>query len=245
MNDECLKYVNHPSGIKFCSIPFLWHYNDFAQPFPVEKVKKLNYSDFINTIAKNNINNDMFKNNLRGISDSNTDFYVVAQYRKEAFWYSEESDVNELYLSYHTWMYTNHVKSFDIDPTIKRINYNFITGVFSGQNKITTSQNITKKFGGIEIDGEKLTPRRANIHNYQGIVRFSGTGVCNFNVNDDNNVFMSVMRFPSMILGNKNHCKIMTPDNKFNCVMLHVFRNVPDNNPLEESYQKLISDFIY
>lgn len=244
--ENSIKYVQHPLGFNFCSIPFLWHYDDFAQPFPVEKIKKVKYSEFMNLLKKNNTDNSMFKNNLGGVTDDNTDFYILAQYRKEDFYYSENVDKRELYLSYHTWLYTNHLGSYDIDPSINRINYSFLTGVFSGNQKLLESENKKKNFGGIEIDGDKLSSRRANIHNYKGVVRFSGTGVCNFKTNSDtNDVFVSLMRFPSVALNKNNKAKIITPDGKFNCAVLHIFRNVCDNNPKDESYQKLINDFFY
>ena len=37
-----LQLVKHYLGIKFCPIPFLWHYDDFAQPYPIYGIKKIN-----------------------------------------------------------------------------------------------------------------------------------------------------------------------------------------------------------
>ena len=228
-----LPIIEHYLGMKFVPIPFLWHYDDFAQPFPIYGIRKITY--------------DEMKKYTENITIPKTaDFYVLAQYRKEKEVYTQTTSPNELYLSYHSWLYHNLTGKTQIENNAINLRFGFYTGIVPIGGKIDEFKfypNKSKKpntFGGISTKGQ-LRSRRGTIHQIYDHVRFSGKNVCNFNQFTDNAVFLSIMISPYVfdIFGKYN----IETSNNSNCVVLHIFRNVPDNNPNDIEYQKLITEY--
>ena len=249
----CLKNVKHYMGIDFPPIPFLWNYNDFAQPYPLYGILKIGVTKFVEILNKFQSNNKL-NENIKGLNDLNTDFYINIQYKKELCWYNEDmtnNSLNDIYLSYHTWMHINHNKQYNIQNYNKySYIYEFMTGLYSLEGKIETNKVFpfkVKKNGdkipaGINID-DILDKRCGTIHRHHGIIRFSGKDVCNFNGDETNLVFVSVMNMPINILKQNKQQKIIpiiTPSNKRSCVVIHIFRNIYDNNPESVDFQNIL-----
>lgn len=239
-----LSTIEHYLGINFPPIPFLWHYEDFAQPFPVYGCKKISIYK-LKQLVKNNL--------LADLNDKNCDVYILAQYKKEKIMYSETADSSELYLSYHTWLYNNLTKQTKINNDKLNLKFRFLTGIYSIQGNLQQSGNYPFKKsknpnkkpspGGISVNNSNLEMRQATIHQHDGIIKFSGINVCNFNQTSDNSVFLSILKYPNLYFKNEKH-KIETIKKKSNCVVLHIFRNVYDNNPNDPEYQELINKYM-
>jgi hypothetical protein len=242
-NGFILSYVDHYVGIKFCPIPFLWNYDDFAQPYPIYGIKKITMIK-LKMLLTNNCNNSYLFKNLAILNDFNTDIYVLAQYKNELAYYNTTTNINELYIAYHTWMYTNYNKNFSITKNDKdTMKYRFMTGLFNLMENKIKSIDYNKKILGMPVDNAKLELRQCVIHEHQNLIRFSGAHVCNFIADTDNMAFISIMKYP--ILSDDGVKQIiMTPQKKTNCVVLHLFRNVADNNPNNNNYQQLIKQFM-
>ncbi len=223
--------IKHYLDITFPPIPYLWHYDDFAQPFPVYGIVKVSIYKLKKLV--NNIPSDL--------TDKNCDTYILAQYKKEKVLYSKLSNPYELYISYHTWLYYNLTKSCIINNNEINFKFRFLTGICEISGKLETYENYPfknnskKSPGGISING-KLEMRQAIIHKHENNIKFSGINVCNFNQLSDNAVFLSILKYPNAQTNNSK--------NKSNCVVLHIFRNVYDNNPENEEFQELISKFM-
>ncbi|QKF94291.1 hypothetical protein QKU48_gp0833 [Fadolivirus algeromassiliense] len=239
-NDKVLlKPIKHYLGIEFPPIPYLWHYDDFLQPFPVYGIKKISINKFKD-----------FKINLEEINDLNDlncDVYILAQYKREKVLYNESSDSNEVYLAYHTWLFNNLTKTTEIAD--KKVNFKFrlltgiypISGNFEHYKHYPFKNEKKKSAGGIGINN-KLELRQATVHQHENHIKFSGINVCNFNITSENAVFVSVMKFPHIFINDKKQF-IKTNKGKSNCIVLHVFRNVHDSDPNNEEYQKLVNEF--
>ncbi len=226
--------LQHPLGIKFRTIPFLWNYKDFANPFPTLIISKLKKNDFTDRLGTLNL---YLERELDTLHDLNTDFYVHVQYKQDEIIY--DGNHNDIYISYHGWCQYNNKNSLDLNDINKKGNMYFfetgiypISGTFEHSNGFpdhgTFKQN---KPGGIPIN-EPIKCRVANIHKINDIIRFSSVNVCNFYAIQDNIVFVSVGRN----FRNKNKENIIK-----NVVVLHIFRNVSDNCPQNESFNKLIT----
>lgn len=242
-NDKVtLTTIKHYLGAEFPPIPYLWHYDDFLQPFPVYGVKKIS----INKLKTF----DIKINNINEFTDNNCDVYIIAQYKKEKFMYNDitKTNPNEVYISYHTWLFNNLTKLNEI--TNKKINFKFrfLTGIYpiSGDYELYKhypfKNDKKKSSGGIGIYSDKLEVRQATIHQHENHIKFSGINVCNFNIMSDNAVFLSIMKFPHIFV-NDNKLFIKTRQGKSNCVVLHIFRNVYDNNPMNNQYQEIIEKY--
>jgi hypothetical protein len=255
-SNECsdrtqLKWVNHYLGFNFPPIPFLWHYNDFAQPYPVHSIQKVD-SKIFNTLVKKNGYNHNLNRLISKLKDKTTDFYILAQYKKENYWYNECSDPNEIYLSYHTWMHINHTKNFCINNIDKySAKYKYFTGLYSlNKSKISESKDYPKKKykttfyvdGGISVNRPTLCTRQSHIHSHNNHIKFSSANVCNFMAHDDDIVFVSIIENP-LILNKNKIIKLSTDHKKFNCVTLHIFRNKGDNLKDDNEYNKLIGEY--
>lgn len=239
-----LHLINHHLGIQFPPIPFLWHFNDFAQPFPIYGIKKINMEKLKTLVWIDDYPS------LKNLNDSNTDIYILAQYKKEKVMYSELSMDDEVYISYHTWLYYNFTHAFAIPDFNIKMKFRFWTGLYKITGEINTypyypfKNNIkTKKHGGICVDQINLDSRQATIHRSDNVVKFSSHNVCNFNQTSDNSVFLSVIQSPHIYFPNHKE-NIKTKEKKTNCIVLHIFRNVADNNPYDRDYQSLINFFM-
>lgn len=250
-----IQYIDHYLGISFPSIPYIWHYDDFAMPFPVYKMQKVTLFDLKNVIREN-INNCLV-DELRGLSDYNTDVYIVAQYKNERFMYSDTTNSNELYLSYHTLLYNSYTKKNRIDDTNINLQFRYLTGIYTIEGHLSPyiykchKEKCQKIHNGIEINNG-ISLKQATIHKHNDIVKFSGINACNFNISynddnsdtiDDNVVFLSVMKKP-FICQDTVRKYVRLINNKQNCIVLHIFRNVYDNNPNNEEYQDLINKYM-
>ena len=247
LNDNIkLSYINHYLNIKFPPIPFLWHYDDFALPFPIYGIKKISIYKLKNLL---NNQNKIFNKLISGTNDKNCDIYILAQYKKEKVIYNETSNQNELYISYHSWLYNNLTKSEIIKNEKINLKFRFLTGIFSIDGNIKQYENYPykndkkKSFGGICVDNHKLDMRQATIHEHNDNIKFSGINVCNFDQMSDNCVFLSIMEYPHLC-SNNDKLKIYTSSKKAKCIVLHIFRNVYDNNPNDSNYQKLINKYM-
>lgn len=243
--------MNHHLSILFPSIPFLWHYDDFGLPFPVLKSKQVDKQEFIDLIQ--NFNNHTVKNMINKIDNSTTEFHVIVQHRQNSIFYNETTDFNEMYVSFHTWLHKNHKKTDSIDYQHKyKQFYRFYSGIYSlvgniFQSKqypeievLNKSKNETVKIPvGVPVDN-RIEIRRASIHDSKGIIRFSDSYSCKFELdpNTKNFAFISIMRFP---FNKKTPIRGGTTENIDSVITLHIFRN--DDNIQDESFQTLMNTF--
>ena len=217
---------HHINSLKFLPIPYLWHYNDFGQPYPVYGVKKISI-DKLKTLILS-----MDQKNIFGLNDSNCDVYILAQYKDKREKYSEITMDDEIYIGYHTWLYHNFTRSVAIPNFDIRMKFRFLAGLFTVDGDINPypyypyKNNIkTKLHGGICVNYNKLEIRQAVIHRNENVVKFSAKNVCNFNQLTDNAVFMSIMKKPFIYFPEYKE-NIRTKERKNNCIVLHIFRNV-------------------
>ena len=242
-----LRLINHHLNLlKFPPIPFLWHYNDFGQPYPVYGVKKILIEKLKILIPSDN------KINLYGLDDSNTDIYILAQYKDSQEKYSKVTIDNEIYICYHSWLYHNFTRALAIPNFDLRMKFRFLTGLYTVQGDIKPypyyphRNNIkTKLYGGVCVNSKRLDIRQAVIHKDkdEDVVKFSARNVCNFNQLTDSAVFISVIKKPFIYYPDYKD-NIKTEEQKANCIVLHIFRNVADNNPYNEEYQNLIDFYM-
>jgi hypothetical protein len=249
-DNKSLKMIKHYLNIKFLPTPFLWHYDDFSHPFPVYGVKKIEISK-LRALIKD-VNNMSLKVNLVGLDDHNTDIYTVAQYKNDSSHYMGVND-NELYLSYHTLLFNSLTRSFDIHASRTYFKFCFYTGMYSLDSNsleaIDYHYHIPKKgniiFQGVPVDSSKLEKRCATIHasGESNHIVFSGKNSCNFTCKKDNLAFISILKFP--IVNNKSwKSRVLISNKKANVVVLHIFRNIMDNNPHNDNYQYLINKYM-
>jgi len=234
-----LPILHHYIGVDFVTIPFIWHYNDFGQPFPIYKVQKVNMFTLIKHIS----NNKQAVLNMTGLTDINTDFYIVAQYKRDRLIYNSRSDPREIYISYHSWLYYNSTNDCMIPPVESRYNkFRVNVGLFSINGELLPIQNEDDDNHIINMSvDDNLVQQNASIHKVNNVLVFSPKKSCYVKIadNNDNVVFLSIMKSPIVQL-EKGTIKVQTKNKKSNCATLHVFRNVYDNNPLNDDYQKLI-----
>ncbi len=250
--------IKHHLGISYSYVPFIWHYNEFAQPFPSHLTKSVTSEQFLDRLAKFDYKkNYALTQVLNGFTNENSEFFVNCQFKLDRVFYNEDTPNSELYVSFHPWLYRNHTGKDTIEYVKRYCDiYRYNTGLYSVSGLLKPSNtypNIIKKNrhgkiteipGGIPIDSQNLPIRQSTIHDYGGILRFSSVGVCNFDALSDNVVFVSVVSKPYHIEPKQKQKElatdITTDDGKVNCVTLHVFRNVFDNGSNNEDYQQII-----
>lgn len=223
--------IQHHLGFFFVPIPFLWHYDDFALPFPVYKCLKVSMYKMRHLIGLDN-----FKA-INTFNDHNCEFYILAQYKDNKSLYHPSTDPREIYVSYHTWLYKCVNNDNTLDDMTKDQKFLFQTALKSIDGQIA-NHKVDKPHHGIPID-KPLQPRKAKIHKHHEIIRFSGASVCNFDQMSDNCVFLSIIKDQRIFEGERYN-KI----NKKSCVVLHIFRNVYDNNPQDKEYQSYIKKYM-
>jgi hypothetical protein len=218
--------------IDYPSIPFIWHYNDFCNLYPTIKSENLNKDRFLEILAKyENIQQ------IIDIANKNTDteFYLNIQFRESIELYN--SKTNELYVSFHTWLYKT-LYNCDIIPDDDQFNVSFslTCGLFPITNNISKSINfpfkkITCKNKNILLPSGigigYITPRKLSIHHTDGYVRFSPSDSCNFFLNSDIGVFVSVA---NINLGS---------DIIKSCITLHIFSTSMSNN-----FEKIVASLM-
>jgi len=262
-NDKTtLKLLHHYLNINFSPVPFIWHYDDFAQPYPLYGIKKINYHHLKKYWGNKNL---WFA--TKDLNDNNTDIYISIQYKMENYMYNPTTKPSELFLSYHSWLYTNAVNNYEIteNDISQPYKFRYLTGIiplegtfeYSATYPFLLTPKMKKIPGGIPINESKLEMRQSTIHKHQNNLVFSPNNVCNFNLTSENGVFISVMKLPCILVKenkenkeNKekqqyqlNKFNIKTPNNKTNCVVIHIFRNVYDNNPNNNEFQELINKY--
>jgi hypothetical protein len=219
----------HSLGIEFPPIPFLWNYNDFANPFPSLQIDKIDKNKFIKIIGNDNV---ALHQELDTLFDNNTDFYIHVQYKEDKYIYEGGND--DIYLGYHSWCYCNHMKKNVLEIKKGKF-YLFKSALYSLVGDIEHSDTFPNKGthkknrpGGIDINSNSKG-RSAVIHNIHSICRFSSVGVCNFKLKEENYKFVSVGR--NFTYKKQNICN--------NVVVLHVFRNVMDSDYTHTKFIKL------
>lgn len=221
--------MKHHIGIEFPSVPFLWYYNDFALPFPVIKSKQTTHDEIQSYVDK--YGSVLLKNIINKTTDDDTEFYIIAQQRQASEMYNQNTDFDEIYLSFHTWLHKNDKNTDEITYVEKYSKtYQFMTAIYSLIGTIYESsdypeiviKNKNKTVtipGGIPIN-KRFELRKARIHDVGGIVRFSGARCCNFQIDDHTVVFISIMRFPTTVPHNEP-----VNEKKNTVVTLHIFQN--------------------
>ena len=236
---EYNKYIEHSHGFKFPVVPFLWNYEDYSNPFPSKKVLELTKSKFIDIVKGLNSVLDV---QLNMLDESKTKFIVNIQYKRDKYYY--DGNHHDIYLGYHTWCYYAETGEQKLDDDTSSL-YFYNTSIFQLDNKLCYSSGYPykgthkkNKPGGISINKEPER-RAASIHKVHNAARFSSINVCNFEIDQDNISFVSIGKY----FTNKNK-DVLHVDNKTCVAVLHIFRNVPDNDPDNDNFVKLINKYI-
>lgn len=197
-------------GIDFQAIPFIWHYNDFANPYPTYESKKMSADDVRKLEEK-------YKINLSCIPEP--EYYCHKQYRAEDFLYNSKSQ--EVYLGFHTWLLRQiEGPEFKIGDNDIYYKFKFRCQLIPLQGTIRQHKNFPEKFiqvkvskkakkiisviNGINVSNaisqlnfNKLSKRNAIIHKHQGFTRFSPYQICNFVIPSNNST--DIVSFISII----------------------------------------------
>ena len=232
--DEIENKVYH-KGLNrwYQSIPFLWNYYDMGTPYEVYHEKKMSKQTFIDKYKKI-MDHELIKL-IEKYEDSNTDFAINCQYKNDQIWYTNKYNT-DLYISFHTWLWqkgtlssviegekVNHRHKIHIGIYHNNLNkmckgriktsyhypYKLIEKKIKKNNKI---ENVALKIeSGMSIN--KLCERSLSIHESSKIIKFSPHDSCNFQGEEKNLMFFSII------------------ESEFgNCITLHMLRNVCDNN---------------
>src|SRR5437868_8837875 len=84
------------------SIPFLWNYYDMGTPYEVLYEKKMTRELFIQKYEKYMT---VEMKELITNYDQNTEFAINCQYKNDKIWYTNKYN-DDLYISFHTWLWT-------------------------------------------------------------------------------------------------------------------------------------------
>ena len=227
--------IKHPCGFEYPIVPFLWNYTDFSNPFPTHSIVHTNKQTFIKVIRSKNIR---LNRELESLNDVSTQFIIHVQYKQEKFVY--EGNPNDIYLGYHGWCHYGKYNDVILTPCPDM--YFFNTGIYSLEGKLNYSTGYPNKGtykknkpGGISID-DTTTTRVAVTHKLKDIIRFSSVNVCNFFSDYGNVAFVSVGKY----FVDKDKTPINV-NKKNNVVVLHIFRNVADNDPDNANFMELLN----
>src|ERR1700744_300509 len=119
-------------GIEYPNIPYLWHYNDFANLYTTFKIIKLDKKLIIKLLEK--INNKQLLKEINNLSDDITDYYINIQYKADSIFYNNKSD--EIYIGFHTWLHKVHTGLNKIEKTKMYTQYKFECGIFTVLGKV-------------------------------------------------------------------------------------------------------------
>lgn len=224
MNDSFLEIENKVFHKKlnrlYQSIPFLWNYYDMGLPYEVSYEKKVPMITFIEKFHKNM--NKEVKILMKKYNDKNTEFIINCQYKNDKIWYMNKYHT-DLYISFHTWLWHKSTSSsiIDADHDINYI-YEIKVGFFPVSGKMRVSYYFSHKIKFNKIDSglsmNKLCDRTISIHHSNDLIKFSPRDSCNFNAEENNLIFFSVIE-----------------SEYGNCVTLHLMRNVCDNNKTDSN----------
>lgn len=181
-------------GIHYPSMPFLWHYNDFANPYLTHESKILSEDEF-NEIKKK------YKH-VSDIVDSipiEKEYYLHKQLRMDDFYYNCKSQ--EVYISFHSWL-LKQLEGPEISIGCNSENNYYYKFIFKCQiiplfGEIKAHKNFPEKIKktkkkiyatkvGINVSSDnllhvsKLSKRCSIIHKLNGFTRFSPYQMCNF-----------------------------------------------------------------
>jgi len=198
-----------------------------AAPYEVHKVLK---------ITKDDLKSKVPLKLLDELPDDSTEYYVSTQYKNTEAWYMNTNN-EEVYISFHAWLYKKSVGDI-IEFSKKYYTYNVDVGIFPLIGDLKPSKHYPKRYhfsknrkeileseSGISFN--ELCQRRLSIHTVGNLMKFSPFDSFNFSIEDDNVVFLSIIR---SIFGN--------------CVTLHIFRNVCDNDFKNSEFDDLIKNFV-
>ena len=257
--------MNHQElSIIYPNIPFLWHYNDFANLYPSCEQIKITNDEF-------KLLNDKYNLNLLD-KYINTEYYLHKQYLGNDCFYNNKN--NEFYISFHTWLLTQlEGYNYEIGSTDIYYKFNFKCYLIPIYGTIKTHYNfpektihkkdkIIKVINGINITNNHsinllnncLFKRNAIIHKHNGFTRFSPFQICNFLIPKNNNhkiiAFASVITDITAIkLIDKNNNddidnEIKQIDNEIkpininkSCITIHIIRNEFNSDNIDEIKQ--------
>lgn len=243
-------------GMTFPHVPFIWHYDDFANLYKTHKILQIDKQKMIKmleTCGNKDVLNDILD------LDDNTEFYIHSQYKGEEVYYNNKS--NEIYLSFHTWLYGLETKKTKIGNNHLDHEYKFDCSVYDVSGYIEPSEfypikkivdrkrkRIMCLTSGIGIN--EMTKRVHSIHYAKNFNRFSPHDECNLNLvpgQSQNFVFVSIIKNPMAKTKSEkfrdNKKSTFEKLNK-NCVTLHIFRNETDNNPTDPEFQNIVTKYM-
>jgi hypothetical protein len=246
--------MNHAElNIVYPNIPFIWHYNDFANIYPSLEQKKITFDEF-------KLLNNKYKLNTLNIYN-NADYYIHKQYLKDKYIYDNVS--NEFYIGFHTWLLKQlEGDDYEIGSNDVYYNFSFKCSLFPIYGEISTHYNFPEKkmiihqkpvkiINGINVinniynlENDKLFKRNAIIHKHQGITRFSPYQTCNFIIPKKNNkivAFVSIITDPTVYIKNNNiinntidiNYDAVKQINK-SCITYHIIQNVFDSENIND-----------
>jgi hypothetical protein len=259
--------MNHQKlGIIYPNIPFLWHYNDFANLYPSIEQKQLSCDEF-------KLLNDKYNLNLLD-KYINTEYYLHKQYLGNEYFYNNKN--NEFYISFHTWLlkqlegdiyqigsndiyYKFNFKCYLI-PIYGTINthFNFPEKIINKKDKIIKIINGINITNNHNIHNNKLFKRTAIVHKHNGFTRFSPYQMCNFIIPKNNNhkiiafvsVITDIIAFKLLDKYNNDN-DINDNDNNDNnieygcipininksCITIHIIRNEFNSDNIDDIKQ--------
>ncbi len=222
--------------IKYPECPFVWHYDDMGNIYPVEYIDKVSSKKICDIVDCSN--NEIVKELFKIPEFENADCYVVAQYKQDQIYYNS-TVLDEIYISYHTWLYKHVTQQNEIKDCKTKIITDINCGVFPLIGNIEhikgypfimlkDRKHRTHKVDiGLAINN--LIKRECIIHDAKGYIRFSPHNECNIKMNDDCDNYMFISA-------------VYCDDIKKSCITLHIFRNKTDNNtPCDENFKEMIS----
>lgn len=234
-------------NVEYPECPFIWHYDDMANIYPVAYCDKLNYEKMV--IIAESCENKFLKDALEEIKD-NADFYVIGQYKHESHFYNA-AEKNEIYISFHTWLYKYLTEKDTIDDTKLNVSFDISSGIFPLIGEINHVDNypfrtiinkkkkkITKILVGMSINN--IIKRDCIIHDSKGYIRFSPHNQCNILLDSDSDDFMFVSIIKNVSIEKINDESPEAVKLDRTCVTLHIFRNKYDNDPKNIVFAKML-----
>lgn len=218
--------IKYPKlNIEFPNCPFIWHYEDMANIYPVVENKESSYTELKDIIGKYDENKSL-SNILLELKD-NADFYIISQCKKEDIYYNS-ANTREIYISFHTWLY-KYLTNKDVFDGKINVEFDINCGIYPVAGELDYVNNYPYRIAfnkktqkhvklsvGIAINN--ISERQCSIHESGGYTRFSPHNECNLLLNNDTNnfIFVSVIKNPSIPKASMELQRA--------CVTLHIFK---------------------